>query len=164
MNLNLHLLKIIDANKTKKDKLIFILSSFFYLISIIIVNKVYITYKTLFLFEKTFFITFIFINIIIAILFGIIINLLRKRIKDSKEIRQKIGLAPVGVFLGILGGACPGCVTGLLPLILSLFGISFSLLSLPFNGLELLLLSIILMIVSIYYLTKEQRVCKINYL
>lgn len=55
MNLNLHLLKIIDANKTKKDKLIFILSSFFYLISIIIVNKVYITYKTLFLFEKNFF-------------------------------------------------------------------------------------------------------------
>ncbi|MDD4049767.1 MAG: hypothetical protein PHX47_02040 [Candidatus ainarchaeum sp.] len=47
MNLNLHLLKIIDANKTKKDKLIFILSSFFYLTSIIIVNKVYITYKNI---------------------------------------------------------------------------------------------------------------------
>jgi len=154
--------KIKDANKTKKDIFIFFLSFFLYIILTVVVNKVYITYKTLFLFEKTYFLTFVFLTIIISFLFGIIVNLLRKRLKDSRDVRKSIGLAPAGVVVGILGGACPGCVSGLLPLVFAFFGFSFSLLSLPLNGLELLLFSIILMVISLYYLTKEQKSCKVK--
>ncbi len=162
MRIKNNLLKIKETNKKIKDKIIFFSFFFLYLIINVLINKLHITYKTVFLFEKTFFLTFVLLNVIIAFLFGIIINLLRYRIKESKEVRKKIGLAPAGIIVGILGGACPGCFAGLLPLIFSLIGVSFSLLSLPLNGLEILLLSIILMILSIYYFTKEPKSCKIK--
>ena len=66
-----------------------------------------------------------------------------------------IGRASLPGFLGTLGGAfaasCSACSTALI----SLLGISGSLAIFPFGGLEISLLAIILLLVSLYYISKS---------
>ena len=68
----------------------------------------------------------------------------------------------LGIFAGVLGGACPGCFVGLFPAVLGLFGVTASLSVLPFYGLEIQAASIVLLIVAIFFLTKE-TVCKVDF-
>mgnify|MGYP001603402680 CR=1 FL=1 len=61
----------------------------------------------------------------------------------------------IGTIGGLAAGICPLCVTGLLPLILSVLGISFSFASLPFEGIEIQFAVLFLLIVSLYMLEKK---------
>jgi len=56
-----------------------------------------------------------------------------------------------------VAGVCPLCVTGLFPIIFGLFGLSFSLASLPFKGLEVQVVAIVLLLSSLYLLRKNNR-------
>lgn len=68
--------------------------------------------------------------------------------------KEKIGIA--GAFLGFFTSACTICY----PLILTAFGIPTALLILPFGGLELQALSIVLLLLSIYFITKNIENCE----
>ncbi|MDP7081598.1 MAG: hypothetical protein QF415_17040 [Candidatus Undinarchaeales archaeon] len=70
------------------------------------------------------------------------------------------GLIPsLGVFLGVIAPGCAACGIGLVPL-LGLGAASISVL--PFSGLELSILSIMILLFSIVYFSKNMTVCAIN--
>ena len=61
----------------------------------------------------------------------------------------------LGTLGGLITGFCPVCITGLFPLIFSFLGVSFSLASLPFQGIEIQLVVLILLIISYKSIEKE---------
>ena len=65
------------------------------------------------------------------------------------------------MFAGLIGGACPGCFAGIFPAILGLFGSTGTLGILPFNGLEIQAVTILIIIFSVYMLTKPMT-CKVK--
>ncbi len=91
--------------------------------------------------------------IILSVLFGILFTLITYKTKMIKEFSKKGGaLATVGIFLGIIAPGCSACGVG----ILSVLGISSATLSfLPFGGFELIIISILVMIYSVYKITYD---------
>ena len=98
---------------------------------------------------------------LIALLVGLVINLVIIKFKELKHVNKVSGLAAVGLFGGLLGGACPSCFVGLFPAFLGLFGVTASLSSLPLFGLEIQIGSILLLLISVYFLTKNS-VCEVK--
>lgn len=101
----------------------------------------------------------LFILTITALLTGINLTLFVSRIFNVRKL-EKVGIfAGGGSILGFIGSGCAACG---LPLI-SLLGLSASIIYLPFRGMEIAYLSIGLLSISIYYLTKSNNTdCKIN--
>ena len=85
--------------------------------------------------------------ILISILFGILFSLILYKVKIIKSEDKKIGIiASIGIFIGVLAPGCAACGVGLL----AVFGISAAILSLlPFAGLEISILAIIILTYSI---------------
>tara|TARA_Y100000034_G_C6757265_1_gene337010 strand:- start:196 stop:657 length:462 start_codon:yes stop_codon:yes gene_type:complete len=77
--------------------------------------------------------------------------------KARKDIMAEGGVICAATIGGVATGLCPACVTGLFPLVLSLFGISFSFLDLPFEGVEIQILIIVVLLISLYFLYNEKR-------
>jgi hypothetical protein len=92
--------------------------------------------------------SFIFL-IIIAILGGISLTysvyLLRRQIKSNAYASSS------SIIASILAPACPSCALGLF----GILGLGGFLAALPFKGLELGILAIIVLIISIYYLSNK---------
>lgn len=98
------------------------------------------------------------ISILLTLAIGIFVslNLVLVFIKynERRKCRKESLLTGAGLVGGIATGVCPLCVAGIFPLLLSLFGISFSFASLPFQGVEIQLLVLILLIVGFVNLKK----------
>jgi hypothetical protein len=77
------------------------------------------------------------------------------RIKSRQIGKGSIGI--FGAFLGIFTSACTICY----PLVLTLLGVPAALAVLPFGGLEVQALSILLLLLSIYFLSKECKKCRV---
>tara|TARA_Y100000034_G_C6761847_1_gene339368 strand:- start:121 stop:609 length:489 start_codon:yes stop_codon:yes gene_type:complete len=152
--------KIKKVILTKPYAYSFIIIVLAYLITNIVINQVYVTSSFLFNYNLKIIIPFIILNLIIAILIGISVNLIWLKFKEYKSVNKEHGLTFLGVFGGLMGGACPGCFVGLFPAFLGLFGITASLSTLPFLGLELQIGSVALLAGSIFLLTNED-ICKI---
>jgi hypothetical protein len=138
----------------------FILIFLVYIFLNLWVNKLYqniIVFTSYALWFRIHFILFNFL--IIPTLVALTLNLAILRFKESLVVKE-FGIFSLGAFGGILGGACPGCFAGLFPALLGLFGVTATLASLPFFGLEIQAASTMLLIVSIFLLTKDV-VCKI---
>ena len=131
-----------------------------YLIINFLVNGSSETAPVLFYFNLNIVIPSLILSLLIAILTGINVNLIWLKFKEYRKINKEQGLTFFGSFIGLLGGACPGCFVGLFPAFLGLFGITASLNILPFYGLELLVISAVILIISIIFLTNN-NVCKI---
>ena len=120
------------------------------------------TYRTSFL------VPYIALQILVATLVALTLNLVIIKWKELKELREMrkttvktSTLGAVGLFTGLLGGACPGCFVGLFPAVAGLFGITASLGVLPLYGLELQILSAILLAGAVFLLTRNAA-CKIT--
>jgi len=143
------------------------LFSFIFLLYILInflSNKTYDVAPVIFTYNLVFVIPFLTLSFLITpFLVAITINLSITKFKEMKSLSSKgeEGFTVIGIFSGVLGGACPGCFMGLFPAFLGLFGITATLGNLPFLGLEIQFLSIILLIVAIVLLTRDS-VCKIK--
>lgn len=100
-----------------------------------------------------------YLIIFIAVLVGLNITLMIQTIrliKQSKKVQLSLG---GGTVLGIIASGCGTCGFS----ILSLFGLSASLVFLPFHGTELYILTIILLVCSLLYMTiqlKNYYLCK----
>ena len=130
----------------------FIVIFLLYIIINIFINQLYVT---------GFDVLFELLNIFIALLVPLTINLSIIKFKELRNINSAgSGAGFLGLFGGFLGGACPGCFAGLFPVFLGLFGVTASLSILPFYGLEILAASIVLLIISVWVLTNETT-CKI---
>ena len=126
------------------------------------VNQLYVSFSTLTNLATWFWIPFVlFAFLIVPLLAALTINLSIIRVREAGFGRREGGAASAGVFAGVLGGACPGCLVGLFPAFLGLFGIAGTSLSvLPLQGLEIQLLSSALLIFAIFLLTSDV-VCKV---
>ncbi len=99
--------------------------------------------------------SFIFL-IIIAILGGI--SLTYSIFLLKRQIKQNAYASSSSIIASVLAPACPSCALGLL----SILGLSGFLAALPFKGLELGIFAIIILIISIYYLSNKitAKVCE----
>jgi len=130
------------------------------------VNQTYLTGPEVLFhsYRVSFLIPFLLFNFLIVLLVPLVVNLSIMKFKDLKEVSTATGgsVGILGIFSGLLGGACPGCFVGLFPAFLGLFGITASLSVLPFYGLEIQVLSIVLLMISVWLLTRETT-CKVDY-
>ncbi len=91
------------------------------------------------------------LSLTISILFGIYIALfifrrdLIKNSSDAKTVISGVG----GTITGVIAAACPTCGAPML----AFFGAPLALMSLPFQGLEIKVLSVLLLFLSVYLLT-----------
>jgi len=67
------------------------------------------------------------------------------------------GAGTLGTVFAILGVGCAACGSAVLVGLLSLFGASSTLLLLPMEGLELLVVALVLLVLSIYWLAEGMR-------
>ena len=142
--------------------IIFIISFFGFILLNALINKTYITLPSL-VSNKQFFYPYILLNRMIGpFFFALVINLAYIRVRSLGIGGLGSGShGMIGSFVGLIGGACPGCLIGLFPAVLGLFGVSASLSVFPLFGFEIQMLSVILLLVSVHFLSKE-AVCKIK--
>lgn len=133
----------------------------FYIFINIFLNQTYTLIPMYKNFAKTFLIPYLFFNfLLIPFLVALTINLTVLKFKELKTLHG--GFASGGIFAGVLGGACPGCFAGLFPAFLGLFGITATLGNLPLFGLEIQILSFILLSIAIIFLTRDLK-CEIPF-
>jgi len=77
-----------------------------------------------------------------------------------RQVTGGIGASASGIFVSLIAPACPSCAIGLL----SVLGLGGFLAFLPFKGLELGVLGVILLMVSIIYLSNKitTKICKVK--
>lgn len=109
-----------------------------------------------------FIVPFLILMVLVGGLTALTVNLVLVKYVELKMLAGVSGFAGVGVFVGLLGGACPGCFAGLFPAFVGLFGVSATLGNLPLYGLEIQILSIGLLMISVFFLTSETK-CKVKY-
>lgn len=106
----------------------------------------------------------ILITVLLGIMLGVNISLLIYKLRTLRKGNSKTdALGGVGFFVGLLGVGCAACGTALIAALLP-FGIGSLLLFLPFGGLELQILALLLLGFSSMRLLKEissPAVCEI---
>jgi len=127
-------------------------------------NEIYIIGFKVFDYNPTIAIPFVTFTILNGLLVGLTLNLAAMRFRELHSFSQ-MGTGTATSILGTLGallaGACPGCIAGLLPVVLGLFGAtSFTLAQLPFYGVEVLIASFVLLLIGAYTLSRPMT-CKI---
>mgnify|MGYP001573671442 CR=1 FL=1 len=103
----------------------------------------------------------ILFTLILSFLFGINLSLIIYRFKEIKKYNNESGTGIFTSALSLFSAGCPVCSFTILSFLIPGLSVTFSLAILPFKGLEIQLLGVILLLISIFVLTKE-NVCKIN--
>ncbi len=127
-------------------------------------TKVKLIFQSLFSIDTNFtslftFWTVILLAIVAGINIAMLVYLLRRQAKANKE----AGASFFGVIAGMFGIGCAACGSVILT---SIFGLGFtaSLISfLPLDGGEFMILALIVMIISVYYVSKkivDPMICK----
>lgn len=100
---------------------------------------------------------------IIGVLIAINMTFLLKEYKRRKKLLKKQSFfSSLGIIGGISTGVCSACIAGFVPILFSLVGISFSWAFLPWNGIEVQLLSIVFLTTSLFLLTKKKSSCEVG--
>lgn len=142
--------------------LIFVISSFLYVLFSLYVNDSFLIFRHLGTLNKIYATFFVGFFIVVALLFSLTLNLAITRFRELGSVSSKEGgVAFFGTIGGILGGSCPACIAGFFPAIVGFFGLSFGLTDLPLLGLEIQIISVILFGISIWLLSNEP-VCKVK--
>ena len=90
------------------------------------------------------------LSLSIGILISINMVYVYIRYRERKKYRAEGALTCAATIGGLATGVCSACVAGLVPLIFSLLGLSFSWASLPFKGMEIQLIVIAVLMLSLY--------------
>lgn len=142
----------------KKPYIFWLIALFFiYIVLNILFSGFYDTIQSILIYYKTLDWFKLGVSILLTVIIGILVSLNsvsfyikykeRKNFKKCKEAGVLGGIGSIG---SLITGVCPLCVTGLIPLILSLFGISFSFAILPFQGIEIQVLIAIILSISLW--------------
>ncbi len=164
MSLNHRRLQRIKKAVLEKPYVFYFIGIFFVYVGINLwVNKLYVSlsvFTSLVLWFRIPFILFTFLLIPALVALTMSLSIIKFREMRSVNNKGGSGFTFVGIFGGVLGGACPGCFVGLFPAILGLFGVTASLSVLPLFGLEIQAASVALLVVAVVLLTRD-TVCKI---
>ncbi|WP_424004807.1 hypothetical protein ACOZ4I_12830 [Haloarcula salina] len=98
----------------------------------------------------------------VALLTGIDIALAAYHFREHGLDLQQGGAGAAGLLLGTLGAGCAACGSAVLLALLSLLGVSTSLLFLPLDGLEFAVGALVVLTLSIYWLAEGMRGGEIN--
>ena len=98
----------------------------------------------------------------VALLTGIDIAMATYHFREHGLDLQQGGAGAAGVVLGTLGAGCAACGSAVLLGLLSLVGVSTTLLFLPLDGLEFALGAVVVLTLSIYWLANGMRGGEIN--
>ena len=148
--------RLIEIIKTNPWKITLI--AFIYLVLIFILNKYYIVLPTLFTLNLWIIIPHLIFIFLTGFLSGVIVVILINEFKQHKVHTKATG--SIGAVFGIAAAGCPACAAGLIPAILGIFGVTFSIALLPLAGLELQIVAILILAFSLYHLL-EPKVCKL---
>ncbi len=153
--------KMREALLSKPYSFYFLLFFFLYLALNIYINELHITYGVM-IHNPIYGVPMVLLTVSIALFVALSINLMIMKFKELKKVNGGVGgITTLAIFLGIMGGACPGCIVGLFPVVMGMFGgAAFSLSVLPFYGLELQAASLVLLIIGTRLMSKP-AVCKI---
>ena len=97
----------------------------------------------------------IFLTVLTGFLVAYTTVLLYLKYRERKECKKAGMLTTIGAVSGFAVGVCPLCITGAFPLILSALGVTFSFASLPFQGIEIQILVVIILITSLFILNRK---------
>lgn len=147
----------------KKPYIFWIIGIFFmYLFISFIISGFYNTIQSIIKYSDTLNWTKLIFSISLSFIIGILVSINSvmvyikyKERRNFKRCKEAGAVAGIGTLGGLVAGFCPLCVTGLFPLIFSLFGISFSFASLPFGGLEFQIFVIIILLISLIMIEKK---------
>lgn len=102
----------------------------------------------------------------IGLLLGLNISLLIYKITQAREFGTgAAATGGIGFFLGLLGVGCAACGTALITTILPFVGIGSALTILPFGGIEIQVVALLLLALSIWLLVRnisKPAVCQIS--
>lgn len=100
------------------------------------------------------------ISIILTLAIGILVSinvvLVYIKYKERKKCKEGVATASVGTVGGLIVGVCPLCVTGLFPLIFSALGLGLSFASLPFGGIEIQVIVVIILGLSLWMFERSE--------
>ena len=102
----------------------------------------------------------ILFTLILAFLFGLNTSLMIFRFKEVKSYNNESGTGIFTSVLSLFSAGCPVCSFTILSFLIPSLSVTFTLAILPFKGLEIQFLGIMLLLISIFILTKE-NVCKL---
>ena len=99
-------------------------------------------------------------TVILSVLTGFLISLLWFRAEITHMgIQKKLGFfGYISVFLGLFVTGCPTCGLGLI----AILGLGASVASLPFKGIEISIGAIIIILITIYFISKRILFCKVT--
>jgi hypothetical protein len=100
--------------------------------------------------------------VVVAVLTGVDVAMAVYHFREHGVSVQEGGASAAGVVLGTLGAGCAACGSAVLVGLLSLLGVSTSLLFLPLDGLEFAVGGIVVLTLSIYWLADGMRGGQIN--
>ncbi|TKX73636.1 hypothetical protein EXE46_13415 [Halorubrum sp. GN11_10-6_MGM] len=100
--------------------------------------------------------------VVVALLTGLDVAMATYHFREHGLDPQQGGAGLAGVVLGTLGAGCAACGSAVLLGLLSLLGVSTSLLFLPLDGLEFALGALVALTLSIYWLADGMRGGEIN--
>lgn len=164
MGLNSRRFQRIKRAITEKPYIFYFIGIFLIYIAInLIANQLYVNLEVFTSFALWFRIPYLLFGfLLIPALVALTINLSIIKFREMRLVKSKgsRGFTFLGMFGGVLGGACPGCFVGLFPAVLGLFGVTASLSVLPFYGLEIQAASVGFLVVAVILLTRD-TVCKI---
>jgi len=98
----------------------------------------------------------------VALLTGVDIAMAAYHFREHGLDLQQSGAGAAGLVLGTLGAGCAACGSAVLLGLLSLVGVSTTLLFLPLDGLEFALGAVVVLTLSIYWLADGMRGGEIN--
>ncbi|MBX4196912.1 hypothetical protein KW805_04975 [Candidatus Pacearchaeota archaeon] len=136
-----------------------ILIFFAYLILVVLFSGFYNTIPLIIANAQSVFWSKLIVSLILSLIIGLLVSsnavLLYIKYKQRRQCKEAGTVATIGTLGGLAAGVCPLCVTGLLPLILGLLGVSFSFASLPFHGIEVQVGSIVILVISLWMLNRR---------
>lgn len=142
-------------------KLLLALLVITYLTINVLINQFYVTLPVFLSFRLSLTIPYILLSIGTGIVAALNITLVIYKFKQVTAIKREAGTASVGIFGGLLGGACPGCFVGLFPTLTGVFGTSLTLSALPFLGFEIAIPAFLLSLIALYIISNPLT-CKIK--
>ena len=99
------------------------------------------------------------VSIILSLITGALIAINSVHIyikyKERKQCVKEGAITGLGTIGGLATGFCPLCITGLFPILFGFFGISFSLASLPFQGIEIQIIVVLVLLTSLIAMNKK---------
>ncbi len=137
----------------------FILIFISYIFLAILLSQFYLNFRYIPYYASTIKWSWFLISVLFTLIIGFLVALnsiyAYVKYKEHKEFKKEAALSCAGTIGGLSTGVCPSCVASLFPLLLDGFGISFSYASLPFKGLEVQVIVIIILGISLYFLHRR---------